>query len=100
MHRGDAMSFLGKATVITRKDILSEVRTREIIFSALLFALLVIITFNFAFGGNRETLALVAPGILWVTYERFEIVSRNRTLGEKKEANGLERVVVAPMSRE
>ncbi|OGO32369.1 MAG: heme ABC transporter permease CcmB [Chloroflexi bacterium RBG_16_56_11] len=94
------MSFLRKALAITRKDILSEFRTREIIFSALLFALLVIITFNFAFGGSQETLSVVAPGILWVTFTFAGILSLNRSFVAEKEENCLEGLMVAPMSRE
>jgi ABC-type transport system involved in cytochrome c biogenesis permease component len=34
----------------------------------LVFTLLVIVIFNFAFGSDQTTLALVAPGILWATF--------------------------------
>jgi heme exporter protein B len=94
------VNFLRKALAITRKDILSEMRTKEIIFSALLFALLVIIIFNFAFGGSQETLALVAPGILWVTFTFAGILSLNRAFVAEKEENCLEGLMVAPMGRE
>src|SRR3989304_2244305 len=100
MHRGERVSFLKKAFAITRKDVLSEVRTREIIFSALIFALLVIITFNFAFFGSRETMTLVAPGILWGTFTFSGILSINRAFVPEKEDNCLEGLMVAPMSRE
>jgi heme exporter protein B len=94
------VNFLRKAMTITRKDILSEMRTKEIIFSALIFALLVIITFNFAFGGSQETMALVAPGILWVTFTFAGILSLNRSFVSEKEENCLEGLMVAPISRE
>ncbi len=94
------MNFLRKAIALTRKDVLSEMRTKEIIFSALLFALLVIITFNFAFGGSQETISLVAPGILWVTFTFAGILSLNRSFVSEKEENCLEGLMAAPMSHE
>jgi heme exporter protein B len=94
------VSFLKKAVVITRKDILSEMRTKEIIFSALLFALLVIVTFNFAFGGSQENLRLLAPGILWVTFTFAGILSLNRAFIPEKEEGCLEGLMVCPISRE
>jgi heme exporter protein B len=94
------MSFLGKAVTITRKDVLSEARTKEIIFSALLFALLVIVTFNFAFGADQADLALVAPGILWVTFTFAGVLSLNRAFVQEKEENCLEGLMASPISRE
>jgi heme exporter protein B len=94
------MSFLRQAVVITRKDIISEMRTREIIFSAVLFALLVIVTFNFAFGGSQESLRLLAPGILWVTFTFAGILSLNRAFVPEKEEGCLEGLMACPISRE
>lgn len=95
------MSFLKKAIAITRKDILSEARTREVIFSALVFALLVIVTFNFAFGAGPDTIgALVAPGILWVTFTFAGVLSLNRAFVPEKEENCLEGLMASPIPRE
>jgi heme exporter protein B len=94
------MSTLGKALAITRKDILSEVRTKEIVFSAFIFAALVIIIFNFAFGGDQATMTLVAPGILWVTISFAGMLSLNRSFVAEKEENCLEGLMIAPMPRE
>jgi len=94
------MSFLRKTMAITRKDVLSEARTREIIFSALLFALLVIVTFNFAFGAGQAELALVAPGILWVTFSFAGVLSLNRAFVPEKEENCLEGLMASPIPRE
>jgi heme exporter protein B len=94
------VSFLKKALAITRKDALLEMRTREIIFSALLFALLVIVTFNFAFGASHESINLVAPGILWVTFTFAGVLSLNRSFIPEHEEGCLEGLMVCPMGRE
>lgn len=94
------MRFWNKVIAITWKDALSEMRTREIIFSVLVFALLVIVTFNFAFGANQETMRLVASGILWVTFTFAGVLSLNRSFIPEKEEGCLEGLMVCPVSRE
>ncbi len=94
------MSFWQKALAITRKDALSEMRTREIVFSVLVFTLLVIVIFNFAFGASQEMVALVAPGILWVTFAFAGVLSLNRSFILEKEEGCLEGLMVCPVSRE
>jgi heme exporter protein B len=94
------MSFLRKALAITRKDALSETRTKEIIFSALLFTLLVIITFSFAFNADQENIKLLAPGILWVTFTFAGILSLNRSFIPEKEEGCIEGLMVSPIPRE
>ena len=94
------MSFLSKAIAITWKDALSEMRTKEIVFSVLIFTFLVIVTFNFAFGASQETMRLVAPGILWVTFTFAGILSLNRSFIPEKEDGCLEGLMACPISRE
>ncbi len=94
------MNFWRKVTAIAWKDALSEMRTREIVFSVLVFTLLVIVIFNFAFGASQETMALVAPGILWVTFAFAGVLSLNRAFILEKEEGCLEGLMVCPMSRE
>ena len=94
------MTFWRKVLAITWKDVLSEMRTREIIFSVLVFALLSIMIFNFAFGANQETITLVAPGILWVTFTFAGVLSLNRAFVSEKEDGCLEGLMVCPISRE
>ena len=94
------MRFWHKVVAITWKDTLSEMRTREIVFSVLIFTLLVIVIFNFAFGTSQEMMALVAPGILWVTFAFAGVLSLNRSFIMEKEEGCLEGLMVCPISRE
>ncbi len=94
------MRFWHKAIAITWKDTLSEMRTREIVFSVLVFTLLVIVIFNFAFGTSQEMMALVAPGMLWVTFAFAGVLSLNRSFILEKEEGCLEGLMVSPISRE
>ena len=94
------MSFWRKVIAITWKDALSEMRTREIVFSVLVFTLLVIVIFNFAFSASQEAMVLVAPGILWVTFAFAGVLSLNRSFIMEKEEGCLEGLMVCPISRE
>ena len=94
------MKFLSKAIAITWKDTVSEMRTKEIISSVLVFTISIIVIFNFAFGASQETMRLVAPGILWVTFAFAGVLSLNRAFIPEKEQGCLEGLMVCPISRE
>jgi heme exporter protein B len=94
------MRFWSKVITITWKDTISEIRTKEIISSVLVFTLLVIVIFNFAFSANSATTLLVAPGLLWVTFTFAGVLSFNRTFVPEKEQGCLEGLMACPVSRE
>ncbi|MBI2980076.1 MAG: heme exporter protein CcmB [Chloroflexi bacterium] len=94
------MNFWSKVLTIAWKDALSEIRTREIIFSVLVFTLLVIVIFNFAFSANQQMIELVAPGILWVTFAFAGVLSLNRSFIMEKEQACLDGLMMCPVSRE
>ncbi len=94
------MRFLSKAIAIAWKDVLSEMRTKETISSVLVFALLVVVIFNFAFSASQETMNLIAPGILWVTFAFAGVLSLSRAFILEKEESCLEGLMVCPVSRE
>jgi heme exporter protein B len=94
------VKYWQKIMTVTWKDTISEMRTREIISSVLVFTLLVIVIFNFAFGTNQTTINLVAPGILWVTFTFAGVLSLNRAFVPEKEQGCLEGLMACPVSRE
>ena len=64
------MSYLRKILAIVWKDIVAELRTKEMFSAMFVFAVLVIVIFTFAFelrvSGDR--VREVAPGALWVAF--------------------------------
>ncbi len=94
------MGFWRKVIAITWKDTLSEMRTKEIVSAVLVFTLLVIVIFSFAFGASQQTMTLVAPGILWVTFAFAGVLSLNRSFIPEKEQGCLEGLMACPISRE
>lgn len=94
------MNFWRCVFTIAWKDIISELRTREIISSVLVFAIMVLVIFNFAFAGGREILAVIAPGILWVAFTFAGVLALNRSFIPEKEADCLEGLMCCPSGRE
>ena len=94
------MAFWHRVWAITRKDIISEFRAREIFVSVLVFVLLVILIFNFTFGTANELMYEAAPGMLWVTFAFAGVLSLNRAVIMEKEDGCLEGLMAAPVSRD
>lgn len=89
-----------KIWAIVWKDLLSEMRTKETILSVLVFTLLVIVVFNFAFGSNQELLKQIAPGILWIMFTFAGVLSLNRAFIIEKEDTAIEGLMACPINRE
>jgi len=89
-----------KTWSIVHKDLLSEMRSKETIAAVLVFALLVIVVFNFAFGNKQETAKQVAPGVLWVTFTFAGVLSLNRAFVTEKEDACFEGLLACPISRD
>ncbi|TKJ28130.1 MAG: cytochrome C biogenesis protein [Chloroflexi bacterium B3_Chlor] len=93
------MSFLNKVLAIVGKDVVAELRTKEMFSSMLVFALLVIVIFSFSFELRVENVAQVAPGILWVTFVFASTLELNRSLAMEMENGCLDGLFLAPMDR-
>ena len=86
-----------KVFAIFWKDIISELRTKEIVTSVFVFALLVLVIFSFAFDPEAGTMGLVAPGILWVGYAFAGVLGLNRIFAMEKENSCLEGLRLCPV---
>lgn len=88
-----------KVFAIFWKDVLSEIRTKEIVTAVLVFALLVLVIFNFAFDPASGTTARIAPGILWVAFTFAGILGLNRVFATEKENSRLAGLRLCPVDR-
>ena len=93
------MSFLHKMLTIVRKDIAVELRTKEMLSSMFVFALLVIVIFNFAFELRVENVREVAPGVLWVTFTFAGMLGLNRSFVLEKDKGCLDGLLLCPVDR-
>jgi heme exporter protein B len=81
------------------KELLVEVRARETVLAGALFALLVLVIFNFAFDLRVESVGAVAPGVLWVTITFAGQLSLGRSFARERDRGTLDGLLLAPMDR-
>jgi heme exporter protein B len=93
------IGFLRKILAIVHKDIIAELRTKEMLSSMFVFALLVIVIFNFAFELRVANVKQVAPGVLWVTFTFAGMLGLNRSFILEKDKGCLEGLLLAPVDR-
>ena len=85
---------------LTWKDILLELRSREMVVTLGVFSFLVVIIFNFAVEPTAEIVATVSPGILWVTFTFAGILGLGRSFAMEKDRGNLEGLMLCPVSRD
>jgi heme exporter protein B len=93
------IGFLRKVLAIVHKDIIAELRTKEMFSSMFVFALLVIVIFNFAFELRVANVKQVAPGVLWVAFTFAGMLGLNRSFILEKDKGCLEGLLLAPVDR-
>ena len=94
------MRFLLTVGAMVRKDILVELRTRELLISMLLFALLILVILNFAFNTGSAAVEGALPGVLWVTFTFAGVLGLNRSFLAEHENGCLQGMLLAPVDRE
>lgn len=92
-------SFFNALFAIAWKDLTAERRSREMLSSMLVFALLVIFIFNFALELTPAGRAAVTAGVLWVTFTFAGTLGLNRSMAIEKEHDCLSGLLLAPVDR-
>ncbi|MBI4743396.1 MAG: heme exporter protein CcmB [Actinobacteria bacterium] len=93
------MSSLRQIAAILKKDIISELRTKEMLTSMFLFVMLTMVIFNYAFGADRNNLTPFGGGMLWITFLFTAILGLNRSFVHEKDEGCLEGLLLAPVDR-
>ncbi len=91
--------FLKTVWAVLWKDVIAEIRTREAFISMLVFSLLVIVMFNFAFEPGTEAMREVAPGILWVAFIFAGVLGLNKSFVGEKENDCIQGLLLSPADR-
>jgi heme exporter protein B len=93
------MSYLHKVFAIVAKDVAAELRTREMLSSMFVFALLVILIFNFAFDLRADNQKALAPGVLWVAVAFASMLGLSRSFIVEKDRGSIEGLLLTPVDR-
>jgi heme exporter protein B len=92
-------SLLRAIQAIVWKDLAAELRSRELLSAMLVFALLVILIFNFALELDAQARATVTAGVLWVTFAFAGTLGLNRSMAMEKDRGCLDGLLLAPVDR-
>lgn len=84
---------------ILRKDVRTEVRTRQMISSMFVFAVLVLLVFNFTLLLDEVRAIELGPGILWVAFVFAATLGLNRSFAIEGENRCLSGLMLAPAPR-
>ena len=91
---------LSAAWWIARKDLAIEFRTRSAFFSAVIFALLGLVIFYFAWDPTAVSVTDLAPGVLWVIFTFSGLLGLHRSFGVESEDHAIDGLLASPISRE
>lgn len=92
-------NYLGAVMAVAWKDLAAELRSRELLSAMLIFALLVILVFNFALELDRDARESVTAGVLWVTFAFAGTLGLNRSMAIEKDRGCLDGLLLAPVDR-
>jgi heme exporter protein CcmB len=92
-------SFLATAWLVTRKDLVIEFRSREVVYTTLFFAVSCVLVF--AFGFVREGIAVndAAAGILWIAIAFSGTLALGRAFERERQNDTLRALMLAPVDR-
>src|SRR6478609_25220 len=97
----DALPGLARASwLVARKDLAIELRTRTAFFSAIVFALLGLTIFYFAWDATAVAAIDLAPGVLWMIFTFSGLLGLQRSFGVEQADRAMDALLAAPVERE
>jgi len=91
--------FFRVALLVLRKDFTIEVKSREILYTTLLFAISCVLVFSIAFVREGEPLEDAAAGILWIAIEFAGTLALGRAFERERYGETLRALLLAPVPR-
>lgn len=92
--------FAAATWLVARKDLAIEFRTRSAFVSTLVFALLAVVIFYFAWDASAVRAADLAPGVHWVTFVFGGLLALHRSFAAEQADGALDALLGAPIPRE
>lgn len=92
--------MLRASWLVARKDLAIEFRTRTAFFSALVFSLLGLTIFYFAWDATAVAAIDLAPGVLWVIFTFSGLLGLQRSFGVEQADRAMDALLAAPVDRE
>lgn len=93
------MTFLRCFFAVFYKDLLSELRQKEILNILLFFGVLIVFLFSFALGTDPSLLKKIAPGLLWLVILFSSVLALDRSFQAELEEGCLDHLVLYAASQ-
>src|SRR6187549_1144545 len=91
--------FFRVAVLVFKKDFTIELKSREIVYTTLLFALSCILIFSLTFVVEGQPLAEAASGIVWIAIAFSGTLALGRTFERERYSETLRALMIAPAPR-
>ena len=93
------MNTLRCAMTVLRKDLLVELRSREILYTAVFFAALLVVIFTVALPRDGRVDERMAPGMLWATIAFAGTIGLGRAFDREREDDTMRALLLSPAPR-
>jgi heme exporter protein B len=93
------MNLIRQVIAIVHKDVVTELRTKEMLSSMLVFSLMAVFIFSIALDLTASDPLDTTPGLLWVTIAFAGTLGLNRSLAQEQENHCIDGLLLAPMDR-
>ena len=91
--------FLRTVWLVVRKDLLIEIRSREIVYTTLFFAVSCVLVFAFGFVRDGRPVQDAAAGILWIAIAFSGTLALGRAFERERQSETLRALMLAPVDR-
>jgi heme exporter protein B len=91
--------FIRTVWLVTRKDLLIELRSREILLTTVFFALSCVLVFAFGFVRDGRAIEDAAAGILWIAIAFSGTLALGRAFERERQGDTLRALMIAPVER-
>ncbi|MEO5895640.1 MAG: heme exporter protein CcmB [Vicinamibacterales bacterium] len=93
------MSFLSTVALVVSKDLVIETRSREVVYTALLFAISCVLVFAFGFVTEGRAEADAAAAILWIAIAFSGTLALGRIFDRERQNETMRALLLAPVAR-
>lgn len=93
------MTFFRCFFAVFYKDLLSEIRQKEILNTLLFFGILITFLYSFALGTDPDLLRKIAPGLLWLVILFSSVLALDRSFQAELEEGCLDHLVLYAASQ-
>jgi heme exporter protein CcmB len=92
-------TFVSAAALVVRKDLLVETRSREVVYTSLLFAISCMLVFAFGLVKEGRVVADAAAAILWITIAFAGTLALARIFDRERQNETMRALLLAPVPR-